>query len=199
MSGGPAATTLRILIVDRDPARAAVLEQALADAGHRVVGRTADEGSLLQIVSDTQPDVVIVDMDAPGRDTLEDLREVGRDNPKPIIMFSNNRDGDYIRQAVQAGVSAYVVDGLSKERILPIVEVAIARFREFQALRRELAEIRVQLADRKVVDKAKGILIQRKGLTEDQAYALLRKTAMNRGLRIADVARTLLSLEGVDG
>lgn len=199
MSGGPAATILRILIVDRDPARAAVLEQALADAGHRVVGRTADEGSLLQIVSDTQPDVVIVDMDAPGRDTLEDLREVGRDNPKPIIMFSNNRDGDYIRQAVQAGVSAYVVDGLSKERILPIVEVAIARFREFQALRRELAEVRVQLADRKIVDKAKGILIQRKGLTEEQAYALLRKTAMNRGLRIADVARTLLSLEGVDG
>ena len=199
MSASMVATILRILIVDRDPARAAVLEQALADAGHRVVGRTADEGSLLQIVSDTQPDVVIVDMDAPGRDTLEDLREVGRDNPKPIIMFSNNRDGDYIRQAVQAGVSAYVVDGLSKERILPIVEVAIARFREFQALRRELAEVRVQLADRKIVDKAKGILIQRKGLTEDQAYALLRKTAMNRGLRIADVARTLLSLEGVDG
>jgi response regulator NasT len=199
VSAGTAGTILRILIVDRDPARAAVLEQALTDAGHRVVGRTADEGSLLQIVSDTQPDVVIVDMDAPGRDTLEDLREVGRDNPKPIIMFSNNRDGDYIRQAVQAGVSAYVVDGLSKERILPIVEVAIARFREFQALRRELAEIRVQLADRKIVDKAKGILIQRKGLTEEQAYALLRKTAMNRGLRIADVARTLLSLEGVDG
>jgi response regulator NasT len=199
VSAGPAATTLRILIVDQDPARAAVLEQALADAGHRVVGRTADQGSLLRIVTDTQPDVVIIDMDAPGRDTLEDLREVGRDNPKPIIMFSNNRDGDYIRQAVQAGVSAYVVDGLSKERILPIVEVAIARFREFQALRRELAETRVQLADRKIVDKAKGILIQRKGLTEEQAYALLRKTAMNRGLRIADVARTLLSLEGVDG
>jgi response regulator NasT len=192
-------TTLRIMIVDQDPARSAVLEQALTDAGHRVVARTMDEVSLLQIVTDLQPDVVIIDMDAPGRDTLEDLREVGRDNPKPIIMFSNNRDGDYIRQAVQAGVSAYVVDGLSKERILPIVDVAIARFREFQALRRELADTKVQLADRKIVDKAKGILIQRKGLTEEQAYALLRKTAMNRGLRIADVARTLLSLEGMDG
>lgn len=199
MSAGEAMTTLRVMIVDQDPARSAVLEQALTDAGHRVVARTVDEGSLLQIVTDTQPDVVIIDMDAPGRDTLEDLREVGRDNPKPIIMFSNNRDGEYIRQAVQAGVSAYVVDGLSKERILPIVDVAIARFREFQALRRELADTKIQLADRKIVDKAKGILIQRKGLTEEQAYALLRKTAMNRGLRIADVARTLLSLEGMDG
>jgi len=192
-------TGLRIMIVDQDPARSAVLEQALSDAGHRVVARTVDEGSLLQIVTDAQPDVVIIDMEAPGRDTLEDLREVGRDNPKPIIMFSNNRDGEYIRQAVQAGVSAYVVDGLSKERILPIVDVAIARFREFQALRRELADTKIQLADRKIVDKAKGILIQRKGLTEEQAYALLRKTAMNRGLRIADVARTLLSLEGMEG
>jgi response regulator NasT len=199
VSTGEATTTLRVMIVDQDPARSAVLEQALTDAGHRVVARTVDEGSLLQIVTDTQPDVVIIDMDAPGRDTLEDLREVGRDNPKPIIMFSNNRDGEYIRQAVQAGVSAYVVDGLSKERILPIVDVAIARFREFQALRRELADTKVQLADRKIVDKAKGVLIQRKGLTEQQAYALLRKTAMNRGLRIADVARTLLSLEGVEG
>jgi response regulator NasT len=199
VSAGEAMTTLRVMIVDQDPARSAVLEQALTDAGHRVVARTVDEGSLLQIVTDTQPDVVIIDMDAPGRDTLEDLREVGRDNPKPIIMFSNNRDGEYIRQAVQAGVSAYVVDGLSKERILPIVDVAIARFREFQALRRELADTKVQLADRKIVDKAKGVLIQRKGLTEQQAYALLRKTAMNRGLRIADVARTLLSLEGVEG
>jgi response regulator NasT len=199
VSAGEATTTLRVMIVDQDPARSAVLEQALTDAGHWVVARTVDEGSLLQIVTDTQPDVVIIDMDAPGRDTLEDLREVGRDNPKPIIMFSNNRDGEYIRQAVQAGVSAYVVDGLSKERILPIVDVAIARFREFQALRRELADTKVQLADRKIVDKAKGVLIQRKGLTEEQAYALLRKTAMNRGLRIADVARTLLSLEGMDG
>lgn len=190
---------LRVMLVDQDRGRSAVLEQALTDAGHLVVARTADEGCLLKIVTETQPDVVIIDMDVPGRDTLEDLREVSRDNPKPIILFSNNRDSDYIRQAVQAGVSAYIVDGLVKDRVMPIVEVAIARFREFQALRRELTETKLQLADRKIIDKAKGVLIQRKGFTEEQAYALLRKTAMNRGLRIADVARTLLSLEGMDG
>lgn len=189
---------LRIMIVDQDPGRGAILQQALADAGHTVVGRLNDEHTLLAAIAEHQPDMVVIDMEAPGRDTLEQLREVSRDNPKPIVLFSNNRDRDYIRQAVQAGVSAYIVDGLSRERVLPIVEVAMARFREFQALRRELDETRNQLIDRKVIDKAKGILMQRKGWTEDQAYQLLRKTAMNRGIRIAEVARTLLSLEGVE-
>lgn len=189
---------LRIMIVDQDPGRGAILQQALADAGHTVVGRLNDEHTLLAAIAEHQPDMVVIDMEAPGRDTLEQLREVSRDNPKPIVLFSNNRDRDYIRQAVQAGVSAYIVDGLSRERVLPIVEVAMARFREFQALRRELDETRNQLIDRKVIDKAKGILMQRKNWTEDQAYQLLRKTAMNRGIRIAEVARTLLSLEGVE-
>lgn len=138
-----------------------------------------------------------MDLEAPGRDTLEQMREISRDQPRPIILFSNKRDSEYIRQAVQAGVSAYVVDGLSQERVMPIVEVAIARFREFEALKRELQETKTQLADRKVVDKAKGILMQRKGLSEDEAYQLLRKTAMSRNMRIADVARTLLALEGL--
>ncbi|MCU0736163.1 MAG: ANTAR domain-containing protein [Methylotetracoccus sp.] len=190
---------LRIMIVDQDPGRGAILQQALADAGHTVVGRLNDEHTLLAAIAEHQPDMVVIDMEAPGRDTLEQLREVSRDNPKPIVLFSNNRDRDYIRQAVQVGVSAYIVDGLSRERVLPIVEVAMARFREFQALRRELDETRNQLIDRKVIDKAKGILMQRKNWTEDQAYQLLRKTAMNRGIRIADVARTLLSLEGMEG
>lgn len=189
---------LRIMIVDQDPGRSAILEQALSDAGHTVVGRLNNERTLLTAIAAHHPDVVVIDMDAPGRDTLEQLREVSRDNPKPIILFSNNRDREYIRQAVQAGVSAYIVDGLSKERVMPIVEVAMARFREFQALRRELDETRTQLVDRKVIDKAKGVLMQRKGYTEDQAYQLLRKTAMNRGIRIADVAKTLLSLEGME-
>lgn len=189
---------LRIMIVDQDPGRGAILQQALTDAGHTVVARLNDEHTLLGAIAAHQPDMVVIDMEAPGRDTLEQLREVSRDNPKPIVLFSNNRDRDYIRQAVQAGVSAYIVDGLSKERVMPIVEVAMARFREFQALRRELDETRMQLVDRKVVDKAKGILMQRKGWTEDQAYQLLRKTAMNRGIRIAEVARTLLSLEGIE-
>jgi len=189
--------SLRIMLVDQDAARSAILEQALHDAGHQVVSRIKHGHNLLREIKECQPDIVIMDLEAPGRDTLEQMREISRDQPKPIILFSNKRDSDYIRQAVQAGVSAYVVDGLSQERIMPIVEVAMARFREFEALKRELHETKSQLADRKVVDKAKGILMQRKGLSEDEAYQLLRKTAMSRNMRIADVARTLLALKDI--
>jgi response regulator NasT len=189
--------SLAIMLVDQDSGRSAILEQALTDAGHRVVARVEPGRNLANEVQALQPDMVIIDMESPGRDTLEQMREIGRDQPKPIILFSNKRDGDYIRQAVQAGVSAYVVDGLSRERIMPIVEVAIARFREFQALRQELQDTKDKLADRKIIDKAKGVLMQRKGLSEDAAYQLLRRAAMERNMRVADVARTLLSLEGL--
>jgi response regulator NasT len=187
--------SLRIMLVDQDSARSAILEQALQDAGHQVVARIKHGHNLLRELKECLPDIIIMDLEAPGRDTLEQMREISRDQPRPIVLFSNKRDSDYIRQAVQAGVSAYVVDGLSQERIMPIVEVAMARFREFEALKRELQETKTLLADRKVVDKAKGILMQRKGLSEDDAYQLLRKTAMSRNMRIADVARTLLALE----
>jgi response regulator NasT len=190
--------TLRIMLVDQDFGRSAILEQALSDAGHQVVARVEPGRYLLEEVHACQPDIVIIDMESPGRDILEQMREIGRDQPKPIILFSNKRDGEYIRQAVQAGVSAYVVDGLSRERIMPIVEVAMARFREFEALRRELQDTKSQLADRKVIDKAKGILMQRKGLSEESAYKLLRKAAMDRNMKVVEVARTLLALEGLD-
>ncbi|HWO99875.1 MAG TPA: ANTAR domain-containing protein [Methylococcus sp.] len=187
--------SLKILIVDQDSGRSAILEQALSDAGHTVVARLRSERDLASKVAEYRPDVVIIDMEAPGRDTLEQMREVSRDNPRPIVLFSNQRDPEYIRQAVQAGVSAYVVDGLQKERVLPIVEVAMARFREFQALRRELEETRSRLQERKIIEKAKGILMQRRGLSEDAAYQLMRKMAMDRNLRLVEVARTLLALE----
>lgn len=187
--------SFKIMLVDQHPGRSAILEQALSDAGHRVVARVEPGRNLAREVQDSQPDIIIIDMEAPGRDTLEQMREVSRDNPKPIVLFSNNRDSEYIRQAVQAGVSAYIVDGLSRERILPIVEVAMARFSEFQVLRRELEDTRAQLADRKLVEKAKGLLMKHRGLSEDEAYQSLRKTAMARNQRIADVARTLLALE----
>jgi len=189
--------SLKIMLVDQHPDRSAILEQALAEAGHRVAARITPGRNLAREVQACDPDVIIIDMESPGRDTLEQMREIGRDQPKPIILFSNKRDGDYIRQAVQAGVSAYVVDGLSRERIMPIVEVAMARFREFEALRKELHDTRNQLADRKLIDKAKGVLMKKRGLSEDAAYQLLRKAAMDRNLRVVDVARTLLTLEGL--
>jgi response regulator NasT len=134
-------------------------------------------------------------MEAPGRDTLEQMREIARDRPKPIILFSDERDPAYIRQAVKAGVSAYVVDGLSRDRVMPIVEVAVARFCEFQDLRQELEDAKTQLADRKIIDKAKGLLMQKKNMGEEQAYQFLRKTAMSRNLKLIEVARLLVALE----
>lgn len=183
------------MLVDRDPERGELLEEALAEAGHRVIAHLRDDCDLAAEVAERQPDVIVVDMEAPGRDVLEQMREIGRDRPKPIILFSDQRDPDYIRQAVQAGVSAYVVDGLSRERVMPIVEVAVARFLEFQALKRELEETKSMLADRKIIDKAKGLLMEKKNLSEDAAYQFMRKTAMSRNAKLADVARMLIALE----
>lgn len=187
--------SLRVLLVDEDPGRSAIVEQALSDAGHRVVARIPDDAHLLARVREHGPDVIIIDRNAPGRDTLEQLWQISRDQPRPVILFSDQRDGEFIRQSVQAGVSAYVVDGLSRERVMPIVEVAIARFREFQALRRELEAARGQLADRKVIDKAKGILMHKKDMSEEQAYQFLRKTAMSRNMRMVEIAQVVISLE----
>jgi response regulator NasT len=183
------------MLVDRDAERGELLEQALAEAGHRVIARVGDDARLAEQVAELHPDVIVIDMEAPGRDTLEQMRQIGRDQPKPIILFSDQRDPDYIRQAVRAGVSAYVVDGLSRERVMPIVEVAVARFSEFQSLRKELDDAKTQLADRKVVEKAKGLLMNKKHMNEDEAYQFLRKTAMSRNAKLADVARMLISLE----
>jgi response regulator NasT len=183
------------MLVDRDTERGELLEQALAEAGHRVIAHLRDDGDLAAEVAERQPDVIVIDMEAPGRDVLEQMREIGRDRPKPIILFSDQRDPDYIRQAVQAGVSAYVVDGLSRERVMPIVEVAMARFLEFQSLKRELEETKLKLADRKIIDKAKGLLMEKKNLSEDAAYQFMRKTAMSRNAKLADVARMLIALE----
>lgn len=187
--------SLRVMLVDRDPERAELLEQALAEADHRVIARIEDDDALANQVALYQPDVIIIDMEAPGRDTLEQMREISREQPKPIILFSDERDPDYIRQAVKAGVSAYVVDGLSRDRVMPIVEVAVARFGEIQSLRLELESTKVKLADRKVIDKAKGLLMKKKNMGEDQAYQFLRKTAMSRNLKLVEVARVLISLE----
>jgi len=187
--------SLRVMLVDRDPERAELLEQALAEAGHRVIARIKDDAALACQVAQYQPDVIIIDMEAPGRDTLEQMREIARDRPKPIILFSDERDPQYIRQAVRAGVSAYVVDGLSRDRVMPIVEVAVARFSEIQSLRQELENTKIQLADRKVIDKAKGLLMKKKNMSEDHAYQFLRKTAMSRNLKLIEVARVLISLE----
>lgn len=186
--------TLRVLIIDNSPERAAILEQALSDASYSVVARFASSENLTGRVAELKPDVIIIDIESPDRDTLENMRHITRENPKPIVMFAEQGGSETIQTAIQAGVSAYVVDGLSRNRVKPILDVAIARFREFQALRRELAETKSKLADRKIIDKAKGMLIDKYKMTEEEAYGSLRKMAMNRNLHIAEVARNVIAM-----
>jgi response regulator NasT len=186
--------SVRVLIIDQSPERAVILQQALSDASYEVVACLTTSVDLTQRVAQFEPDVIIIDIESPDRDTIENLRHITRENPKPIVMFAERGNSEMIQTAVQSGVSAYIVDGLGKNRVKPILDVAIARFREFQALRNELAEVKNKLADRKVIDKAKGLLIDKYDMTEEEAYASLRKMAMNRNQRIAESARNIIAM-----
>lgn len=181
------------MLVDDQPARAAILERALTDAGYMVVARLPSAAGLLAQVGHLNPDVIIVDMDSPDRDTLENMALLQRDLPRPVVMFAGSEDQEIMARAIHAGVSAYVVDGMQPARVKAIVNVAITRFREYQALRDELEKTRGQLADRRLIDKAKGVLMARRQLSEEQAYQMLRRMAMDRGQRLVEVSRNLLA------
>lgn len=187
----------RVMLVDDTPARAAMLEQALTDCGFEVVCRMASAQGLMKQVAEHQPDVVIVDIESPDRDMLEHMSVLNQHLPKPVIMFAEQGDSNTIDRAIRAGVSAYVVDGLNPERVRSIVDVAVARFREFQALRNELQQTRTRLADRQVIDKAKALLIQHRQMDEDEAYHAMRKLAMDRSQRLVDVANDIVSVLGL--
>ncbi|MFT6599511.1 MAG: response regulator NasT [Alloalcanivorax sp.] len=187
----------RVMLVDDTPARAAMLEQALTDCGFEVVCRMASAQGLMKQVAEHQPDVVIVDIESPDRDMLEHMTVLNQHLPKPVIMFAEQGDSNTIDRAIRAGVSAYVVDGLNPERVRSIVDVAVARFREFQALRNELQQTRTRLADRQVIDKAKALLIQHRQMDEDEAYHAMRKLAMDRSQKLVDVANDIVSVLGL--
>jgi two-component system, response regulator / RNA-binding antiterminator len=183
---------VRILVVDESDDRAAILRDALTAAGHEVTASLSSPLELLRTVDALRPDVIVIDTESPTRDVLEHLVIVTRESPRPIVMFATDSGGDAIREAVRAGVSAYVVDGLEAARVNTIVQVACARFDEFQRLREELAEANLRLSERKLVERAKGLLMQSRGLSEEEAYHSLRKLAMSRKLRLGDVAQQLL-------
>ncbi len=187
----------RVMLVDDTPARAAMLEQALTDCGFEVICRMASAQGLMKQVAEHQPDVVIVDIESPDRDMLEHMTVLNQHLPKPVIMFAEQGDSNTIDRAIRAGVSAYVVDGLNPERVRSIVDVAVARFREFQALRNELQQTRTRLADRQVIDKAKALLIQHRQMDEDEAYHAMRKLAMDRSQKLVDVANDIVSVLGL--
>jgi len=187
-------TGLRVLVVDEDRARAALLDQALTDSGYCVIARINTSEDIPGEVRRHQPDVIIIDLDSPDRDTLEHMHTISRDQPRPIVMFAENDDSEVIRKAIKAGVSAYIVDGLSSKRVKPVMEVAIARFREYQALRDELEQTKSSLEERKLVDRAKALLIKRQGMSEEEAHQALRKLAMDRGIKLAEAARNIIAV-----
>lgn len=184
---------MRVLIVDESAERGQVLRGGLERAGYQVAGILSSPLELQDAVEKFAPDVIIIDTDSPSRDALEHLCVMDRDRPRPIVMFAADDDTATIREAVRAGVSAYVVDGLEPERVKAIVEVACARFEEFQRLRGELAEANRKLSERKLVERAKGLLMKARGVGEEEAYQLLRSLAMNRGKRIGDVAQDVIA------
>lgn len=186
-------STLKILVIDESPVRAAILKEGLRESGHALVEWISDTANLLERISALDPDVVLIDLENPNRDVLEQMFQVSREVRRPIAMFVDQSDSAMIAASVDAGVSAYVVDGLRKERIKPILDMTISRFHAFSKLRAELDEARSALAERKIIDRAKGILMKQRGISEDAAYAMLRKAAMNQKRKIADIAASVVS------
>jgi two-component system, response regulator / RNA-binding antiterminator len=190
---------LRIVIVDDSGLRATVLEEGLREAGYEDIHVVPPRGAFVAKIERMAPDVVLMDLGSPSRDTLEEMLAVSRALARPIAMFVDQSDEAMIGAAIDAGVSAYVVDGLRKDRVKPILDLAVRRFNAFARMQAELDEARTALADRKTIDKAKTILMQTRGLTEPQAYALLRSTAMGQNKKIIDVAEALITAHSLLG
>jgi two-component system, response regulator / RNA-binding antiterminator len=190
-------TSLRVLIVDQNLIRASVLEDGLREAGYRDLIVVRDMQNLLRRIVDEEPDVILIDLENPNRDVLEQMFQVSRVVRKPVAMFVDRSDRGMIDAAIEAGVGAYVVDGLRKERVQSIVDTTISRFKAFEKLRVELDDTRQQLADRKLIDRAKGILMKQRRIDEAAAYELLRKAAMEGNLRMAQVAQSVITASGL--
>ena len=185
---------MRVLLVDQNPERAAVLVANLERGGCEVVGHMVGSTDLVNEIIRLTPDIIIVDLASPDRDTIEQMGTIALEQPKPILMFCDDAEPDLVRRAIRSGVSAYVFDGTLPEQVRPFVNMAIAQFETFKALRDEVATLRLSLAERKSVEKAKGLLMSQRGMTEDQAYRELRKLAMDRGRKLGEVAEDVIAL-----
>ncbi|MEP0323785.1 ANTAR domain-containing response regulator [Bauldia litoralis] len=181
-----------VLVVDENAVRAAIIEAGLREAGHENVTIVADVRGIAGEIAILEPDVIVIGLENPNRDMLENVFQLSRAVKRPIAMFVDRSDRDSMEAAINAGVSAYVVDGLKRERVKPILDMAISRFNAYSRLERELEDARGALQSRKIIDRAKGFLMRSRGLTEDAAYALLRKTAMNQNRKIGEVAESLV-------
>jgi len=189
--------SLSILVIDENRIRASIIEEGLRDAGHDNVTLVHDVAGIARRIEEIAPDVIVVDLENPNRDMLEHFFQLSRSVRRPIAMFVDRSDEASIAASVEAGVSAYVVDGLRKDRVKPILDTAVMRFNAFAKMARELDDARSELASRKLVDKAKGILMRTKNLSEDEAYGLLRRTAMNQNRKIGEIAQSLIVAAGL--
>jgi response regulator NasT len=185
---------LRVLLITDTDKPIGDLRQALARLGYEMLAEVATPTALPRVVEEQRPDVVIIDTESPSRDTLEHLAVMNETAPRPVLMFSNDGDQQFIRDAVSAGVTAYLVEGLEPARLAPILEVAMARFAHEEKLRNKLAQVESELADRKVIDRAKRLLMDRRKMSEQDAYTTLRKRAMDQGMKVSEVARQLISM-----
>jgi len=183
----------KIVIIDESPIRAAILEEGLREAGYTEVVQVNEMQSLLARIHALDPDIIIIDLENPSRDSLEQMFQVSRAVRRPIAMFVDQSDSAMIQASVDAGVSAYIVDGLKKERIKPILDLCVSRFNAFAKLQDELDRTKNALEERKVIDRAKGILMKLKGLTEEEAYVLMRSTAMREKKKIGEIAQSILT------
>ena len=186
---------IEVLLIDDEPQRAEALIKRLNGQGYRVLGHLESSNQLSRHVERLRPDIVIIEMDHPDRDTLESMALMHRDHPRPVVFFAEtDSDSSTIKAAINAGVSAYIADGLKPDRVRPIIDSAIAQFEQFQSLRQQLDQTRIKLADRSLIDKAKGLLMKHQNCDEDQAYSTLRKLAMDRSQRIAEVAADVIQI-----
>ncbi|MDI1284668.1 MAG: ANTAR domain-containing protein [Reyranella sp.] len=184
---------LSVLLIDDNPARAEIVESGLRDAGYVLLERLEGTYDLLARVAALKPDVIVVSIDSPSRDAIEDLRRTTEQQPRPIAMFADRSDPATIAAGMAAGVSAYVVNGLAQDRVQSVVDVAVAHFNRYNSMREELDRARLSLVERKTVDRAKGLLMEQKGIGEEAAYRLLRKLAMDQNKRIGEVAQDILT------
>ena len=184
---------LTILVIDENAIRASIIEEGLREAGHARVTVIHEVNGVARIIDTLHPDVIIIDIETPNRDMMAHLFQLTRTVSRPIAMFVDRSDTASIEAAVEAGVSAYIVDGLKKERVKPILDMAVSRFNAFSRLQRELAEARSALEERKLVERAKGILMKMRGLSEEEAFALLRQSAMNEKKKMADIAQSVVT------
>lgn len=191
--------TLSILVIDENRIRAAVIEAGLREAGHDRVTVIHDVTGIARRIAEVEPDVIVIDLENPNRDMLENMFQLSRAVKRPIAMFVDRSDKASIEAAVDAGVSAYIIDGLRQERVKPILDMAISRFNAFSRMARELEDMRSELKGHRLVDRAKRILMQSRGLSEEDAYALLRKTAMNQNRKISQIADSLITAAGLLG